>query len=404
MNEQKQLQPSALKSFIDQIKTVTPEDLKNDDTVASLADSLSRVGLEPELNEDEKLKVHRDEKALIRKIAGPAFELVRQEAEGDPLLQQELEENVLTGLASAGIPRDTIPGYESNRRRERPAVSATEYNPTVREEDERFLTGIVDRIDTQHGVWRDKDTKEFAQGFLDIYYPSQEKLTTKRGRSGQEVVDAIAACNIYSHSLASALAQVPEKQRTLTVNRVQESMLTSLKHAALASEGTASITLFEAIESGNVDKIPEVRAFIESVRGARLESVAHEELSSSKEKMGLTSVEFASLEDDIKGGYDLVVTDESGETFYIDIKSRGSFRNLINESRNIELLSTNEGVAIKKSRYVGADGRPLEVIVINIIEAGYGERDTNKFSLETPDSYLQAVTDGMMAVKTTTSQ
>ena len=284
MNEQKQPQPSALKSFIDQIKTVSPEDLKNDDTVASLADSLSRVGLEPELNEDEKLKVHRDEKALIRKIAGPAFELVRQEAEGDQALQWELEENVLIGLATAGIPRDTVPGYENNRRREQSAAGATEYNPTVREEDERFLTGILDRIDTQHGVWKDKDTKDFAQGFLDIYYPSQKKLATKGGKSGQEVVDAIAACNIYSHSLASALAQVPEKQRTLTVNRVQESMLTSLKHTALTSEGRASIALFEAIDSGDVDKIPEVKAFIESVRGARLESVAHEELLSSKEK------------------------------------------------------------------------------------------------------------------------
>ena len=99
-----------------------------------------------------------------------------------------------------------------------------------------------------------------------------------------------------------------------------------------------------------------------------------------------------------------MVTDEGGETFYIDIKSRGSFRNLINENRSVQLLNSNEGVAIKKSRYARADGRPLEVIVINITEVGYGERDTNKFSLETPDSYLRAVTDGMTAVKTTSLQ
>jgi hypothetical protein len=262
MTTKTETQPSQTIQFIDSIKDVTEDALKDVDTLSSFASSLTLVALDPSLNEGERLKLYKNDRGVIRMLAVPAMDIIKAEADGDPVLQNELEGNLFGVLDSWGIKKDTIPGFQKNETAYgQQAAELKEYYPEVDEVAQEQLTAIVERIKAQKGSWRDRDARDFAAGFLDIYYEAQMKLGKTKRTNSQETVNAIAACNMYSHSVAEALSGLMPQQRPNTENTLRSTIIRTLQERSTQDKVPSED---ELQDSGPL------REFTSAMKGARL--------------------------------------------------------------------------------------------------------------------------------------
>ncbi len=387
MTTKTETQPSQTIQFIDSIKDVTEDALKDVDTLSSFASSLTLVALDPSLNEGERLKLYKNDRGVIRMLAVPAMDMIKAEADGDPVLQNELEGNLFGVLDSWGIKKDTIPGFQKNETAYgQQAAELKEYYPEVDEVAQEQLTAIVERIKAQKDSWRDRDARDFAAGFLDIYYEAQMKLGKTKRTNSQETVNAIAACNMYSHSVAEALSGLMPQQRPNTENTLRSAIIRTLQERSTQDKVPSED---ELQDSGPL------REFTSAMRGARLETVSHSAIKEFARQYDITDVTFSSLVEDIKGGFDLVVTTSAGKKYLIDIKSRGSYEKLINESDKSIRSTTDRNAVLKKSKDTSVEA---PIIVIDITAAGYDGRDTNKYVLSNPVSFMNTLRSGMESV------
>ncbi|HMS92776.1 MAG TPA: hypothetical protein PKD28_00145 [Candidatus Saccharibacteria bacterium] len=396
MNEQKQKSPSI--AFIDAVRKVDRDTL--DQPIADddpLLDMLEGMAIDSEPLSDEEVqelkekKLHRKERAFVRGLAEKAALSIQVAAGEDVDLGSELTENLRRNLGSIGINPNDVRGLrvqkEESTPKDRGEAVPGSHVPAVLEKHR----APIDEIEVGTGLWSARDTRAVTKGFLDTYLPVQDQLDKKRFSGGGKL-DAIATVNAFSHAFVKRLASLPNSiLATGAINDVETGIVDQLE---LRADDFRRRRITEAKQGEVFGELPEIQTLRRRVLdGVRTEFIAHKLLDKHKNELGMTEVAFSSTEQDVKEGWDLSLTHESGTRYYIDVKRSGAFRDLIEKSdQRVTAIPGLEGVVIKQNAIVGP------VVVIAADDLAGIRPVANRLEATSGNILLESIKDGIIAI------
>lgn len=390
-----------LEQLVEELKTYRfSEKLNRQEkaTLESLALRLVDAGISlDDDDEKEQIPTDRHTRKNLRLLAEPAFDYIAQESQGDQELETELQTGVIKSLARVGILPASVRVFEplvpkSTKPDKKPAA-ADEYSLTVKPTDKAFLESLVTEVESA-GKWSKATTEAAAIGFLDIYYPAKTQVKNNRG-THQEILNAIATTNTYSHAVATALSKLPEIQQTSSIEDIRSEIFNQLKLRA----APAKLQELVNYDDYTIGTVPEVREFNNAIKGTQYEILAHQALSS----LDIDSYRHSSLEEDISQGYDLVL-ENNGKKYYLDVKAARSFSNAVAEKYHPSTIigdTKDRGYLVRQTRHEDQKGQAIRVIVLDVETTGAIKVQRNRLQLTDTGNYHATILEAMALVDNT---
>lgn len=223
-----------------------------------------------------------------------------------------------------------------------------------------------------------KGVSAFAQVYVDYYFPVQNRISNSYGQG----LGDIKTCNTYATLFGDALWSKPEGLRTGIAHDIQDHVMELVRPAS---------------DTRSQYELPELTVFRKMFRGIVNERVALDEINRAGDRLkqhGFIDVRGSTIDEDVEGGYDLVIRYLiNGEVvkFLIDLKSSRSFASIAGQ-RYFTNVYGQPSVGLKHSR-VGED-----VIVIDIDTIGFGGRNTNQFKMHKPEEFINGLLLGIREV------
>lgn len=208
------------------------------------------------------------------------------------------------------------------------------------------------KLDVQRGI------QGMANGFIDIYYNSDEaidKLRSKKNRTDgdrQAELNAIGRSNLYARFLGDII------QKTET-ERAKQALADSFSSMVERSAHRRSV-------AGGGNNINEIKSKLaQMMTGIKLEVASIDALKSQATDFGWIAVEESPVNEDVQQGADAYITRADGVRVPVDFKSKNSFQ----KQRGVQ--GDIEGVKVKRVK-----GR--EVIVVDSQTIGLKDHDTGR--------------------------
>ena len=235
-------------------------------------------------------------------------------------------------------------------------------------------------------IRNDKSINTFAHYFVETFCEHPGKANNTLGDIHKK--------HLYTNLWTKAIWSFPLKQRPNALHSIQDSIC-------------FKIFGYDPIEE-EAAKREEIIQYRSMARGAVNEMLAFETIKSFTGRYKpLQKIRQSTAEEDIKKGFDLVITleimDENSNPieveFLVDIKSQKPFEKIKN-NKGAVVRSLNETwdsmLVVKTNR----EGQPI--LVVNIDKLGFPNgRNTNQFELPEKENFFSGVVHGCWAMRST---
>ncbi len=391
-----------LEQLVTDVSHATTAHVPDDDQSAAsveLASQLVFASMDDSLSEQQPaITPDRRTRKAIRALVPDALDYIQTESDGDTALETELRTNLIHSLGRIGIYPDTIPELapqqpDSPAPAHRQHQKAPETVPQLTDHDRDYLESLVAEVATS-GTWSSHTTQAAATGFIDIYHPAEQRASHNRG-THQEILNAIAACGAYSHAVATALSYLAPLEQTSRI----DDMKTEITRQLLLRADQPTRQRLEASDAYTLANQPEIQEFMNAIKGAQYEILAHDAIAQHSDLVPHDSLSYSSLEDDIAHGFDIQLT-QADTTYYIDIKAARSFHRSVKKypAASIVAGSAHDNFVVRRTRHPSHNDRPHHIIVIDAETTGGIAYRRNRLSLTTPKHYLATLTHAIKAV------